>query len=75
MSFIDIKVNWSGIHMEDRKIAAINDWLVLMSTDHLRLFLGLAGNYMIFVHKFALQRTQLYASRAHKSACWWLRKH
>jgi len=42
-SFVGFKVNSGGIHMEDRKIAAINDWLVPASTAQLWSFLELAG--------------------------------
>jgi len=74
-SFVGFKVNLGGIHTQDRKIAAINDWPVPASTAQLRSFLGLAGYYRKFVHKFAHRTTQLYALRADKSAVRWLRKH
>ena len=66
-SFVGFKVNSGGIHTEDRKIAAINDWSLPASTAQLRSFLGLAGYYRKFVHKFAHQTTQLYASTADKT--------
>jgi len=74
-SFVGFKVNLSGIHTEDRKIAAINDWPVLASTAQLRLFLGLPGYSRKFVHKFAHRTTQLYTLTANKRAFRWLRKH
>jgi hypothetical protein len=73
--FVGIKVNSSGIHTEDRKIAAINDWPVLASTAQLQSFLGLAGYYKKFVHKFAHRSTQLYVLTAEKHAFCWLRKY
>jgi hypothetical protein len=42
-SFVSFMVNSSGIHTADKKIAAINDWLVPASTAQLRLFLELTG--------------------------------
>jgi len=75
MLFVGFKVNSSGIHMEDMKIAAINDWPVPGSTAQLWAFLGLAGYYKIFVNKFAHWTTQLYAWTAGKLALWWLWKH
>jgi hypothetical protein len=74
-SFVGFKVNSGGIHMEDRKIAAINDWPVLASTAQLRSFLGLAGYYRKFVQKFAHRTTQLYALTADKSTFRWVQKH
>jgi hypothetical protein len=66
-SFVGFKVNSGGIHTEDRKLAAINDWLVLESTAQLWSFPGLAGYYRKFVHKFAHRTTQLYALAVKKS--------
>jgi hypothetical protein len=66
--FVGFKVNSSGIHTEDRKITAINDWPVPVSAAQLRSFLGLAEYYRKFVHKFAHRTTQLYALTADKFA-------
>jgi len=74
-SFVGFKVNSSGIHTEDRKIAAINDWPVPASTAQLRSFLGLAGYYTKFEHKFVHRTTLQYVLTADKSALRWLRKH
>ena len=74
-SFVGFKVNSGGIHTEDRKIAAINDWPLPACTAQLRSFLGLAGSYRKFMHKFAHRTTQLYAVTADKSTFRWLRKH
>jgi hypothetical protein len=54
--------------MEDRKIPVIDDWLVLASTAQPRLFMGFAGCYRNFVHKFAYRIIQLYALTAVTSA-------
>jgi len=45
MQFVGVKVNSSGIHTEDKKIVALNDWPEPVSTAQLRSFLGLDGHY------------------------------
>jgi len=72
--FVAFKVNSSGIHLEDRSIAAINDWQVAASKAQLWSFRWLAGYYIKFVLKFAQWTTQLYASTADDSTIWWLQK-
>jgi len=74
-SLVRFKVNSHGIHTEDRKIAAMNDWPIPVSTAQLRSFLGLAGCYREFVHKFSHQKSLLYSLLANKCAVRWHQKH
>jgi len=66
-SFVGLKVNSSRIHREERKIVAPNDWLVPVSTVQLQSFLGLAGYYGKFLHKFPHRITQLYMLRTERA--------
>ena len=44
-SFVGFKVNRHGIHMEEKKVAAVQEWPVPQSPSTLRSFLGLVGYY------------------------------
>jgi hypothetical protein len=72
---VAFKINSSGIHPKDRKIAAINDCPVQAGTAQSESFLVLPGYDRKFVHQYAHQTTQLYASAADTSAFQWLRKN
>jgi transposase InsO family protein len=59
-SFVGFKVNKYGVHTEEKKVAAVQDWPVPKSPSALRSFLGLAGYYRKFVFKFAHRANLLY---------------
>jgi len=59
-SFVGFTVNKHGIHTEEKKVRAVEDWPTpRMPTEH-RSFLGLAGYYRKFIPKFAHRAHLLY---------------
>jgi hypothetical protein len=72
---IGFMVDSNGIQTENRRIATMRDWPVLLSMAKLRSFLGMAGYYRKFVHKFTHWTTELYTLTTKQHAFWWLWKH
>jgi len=59
-SFVGFRVNKHGIHSEEMKVRAVQDWPTPRMPTELRSFLGLAGYYRKFVPKFAHRAHLLY---------------
>jgi len=59
-SFVGFRVNKHGIHTEEKKVRAIQDWPTPRTPTKLRSFLSLAGYYRKFVPKFAHRAHLLY---------------
>jgi len=59
-SFVGFRVNKHGIHTEEKKVRAVQDWPTPRTPTELRSFLGLAGYYRKFVPKFAHRAHLLY---------------
>jgi len=59
-SFVVFRVNKHGIHTEEKKVRAVQDWPTPRTPTELRSFLGLAGSYRKFVPKFAHRAHLLY---------------
>ena len=53
MSFLGHIVGENGISMEEQKIKAVKEWPIPKDVSDVRSFLGLAGYYRRFVHKFS----------------------
>jgi hypothetical protein len=53
ISFLGHIVSADGISMDPEKIQAIRDWPTLQNVGDVRSFLGLAGYYRKFVHRFS----------------------
>jgi hypothetical protein len=53
IGFVGHEVSGEGIHMEPAKVKAIQDWPELQNAKDVRQFLGLAGYYRRFVHRFS----------------------
>jgi len=59
-SFVGFRVNRHGIHTEEKKVRAVQDWPTHKTPTELCGFLGLAGYYRKFVPKFAHQTHLLH---------------
>jgi len=59
-SFVGFRVNKHGIHTEEKKVRAVQNWPTPRMPTELRSFLGLAGYYRKFVPKFAHRAHLLY---------------
>jgi len=59
-SFVGFRVNKHGIHTEEKKVRAVQDWPTPRTPTELRSFLGLACYYRKFVPKFAHRARLLY---------------
>ncbi len=53
IGFVGHEVSAEGVHMEPAKVKAIQDWPMLQNAKEVRQFLGLAGYYRRFVHRFS----------------------
>jgi len=71
-SCVGFKVNRYGIHTEEKKVAAVQDWPTPDSPSALRSFLGLAGYYWKLGSKFAHRANFLYdlATKPKDEFCW-----
>jgi len=59
-SFVSFRVNKYGIHTEEKKVRAVQDWPTPRTPTELRSFLSLAGYYRKFIPKFAIRANLLY---------------
>jgi hypothetical protein len=54
ITFLGYKISTQGIHMDQEKISAIEQWTIPSTVKQVRQFLGLANFYRRFIRNFAI---------------------